>query len=846
MGAEAPSASHPLSYRVSALRRALPAADSELDAGKEALLAGYLTMAGSALEAWLTPRADEIVSRTRTRFETWRLLQRPPDALVDFDALLLDVIKSDSIRIDAELVKFRLDVLSERVGEQRQDILGSVTSEMSELAGARSNLETFLLSRESREAPAAEESPAEEALQQEALEGYLLEAAAAAEQVVLAVIERAARSVLSQYAANLTRTELQLATTDGLAQVIDERLEISTEAATRLRGLLARMKGGSVGIAGPRGAGKSTIIRRFCDGRETIGERPLLSVMVPAPVVYDSRDFMLHLFAEVCRAAGAKPPPPEPTVDAQGQGVGWSFGWATALARSVAGWLPLLALWLIVGGAAALVQTTDSQVNDFLVWGVAVICAAGIPLISPYRWSNGDDRHGPRVLRRIAVVLVPFGLLLCAAGAADSSPSSATVKAAAVTVVGLVLFAVARDIQRAIPTPEPESAPQVPPRDTWPPQGDELERTASLRLEALRYQQSFKTGISGKIGLPVGLEIGASAERTLARHPMSFPEVVADFQRFLALAARTNDVLIAVDELDKLEADDDTANRFLNDLKAAFGVANTYFLVSVSEDAMSRFERRGLPFRDVFDSTFDEIVRVDPLSLAEAQQLLSERVVGFPYIYSGLCHVLAGGIPRDLIRTARRIIDVNERLGKPDTLSQIVRQLVTDELKGKTNAVEHAAIALEPPDQCLEAMLEWTRGFHAASTDRDNLLATAARLEESATLLEVGGQLTEDQAVARNGLLRLTLELGTYGYYVVTLLDFFQDTLTEGEIYAAANGGAADPALERLALARAAFGFSARTAWLGINAFRTTQELDPAELPAPAMTSASPRADVEA
>jgi hypothetical protein len=171
-----------------------------------------------------------------------------------------------------------------------------------------------------------------------------MEAPAAADQVVNTAIERASRAVLSHHAENLRRTELQLPTTDGLAQAIDDRLVIRTAAAIRLAELLRRIKGGSVGIAGPRGAGKSTIIRRFHDGREPIGDRPLLSVVVPAPVVYDSRDFMLHLFAEVCRAAGARPPPPEPTDEEVAQPSKRSAGWALAAARAQAWWFTLPAL----------------------------------------------------------------------------------------------------------------------------------------------------------------------------------------------------------------------------------------------------------------------------------------------------------------------------------------------------------------------------------------------------------------------------------------------------------------------------------------------------------------------
>ena len=58
--------------------------------------------------------------------------------------------------------------------------------------------------------------------------------------------------------------------------------------------------------------------------------------------------------------------------------------------------------------------------------------------------------------------------------------------------------------------------------------------------------------------------------------------------------------LIGIDELDKLTPDQ--ARTFLNGAKAFFGIPGASFVVSVSEDAMSDFERRRLPIRDAFDS----------------------------------------------------------------------------------------------------------------------------------------------------------------------------------------------------------------------------------------------------
>jgi hypothetical protein len=108
-------------------------------------------------------------------------------------------------------------------------------------------------------------------------------------------------------------------------------------------------------------------------------------------------------------------------------------------------------------------------------------------------------------------------------------------------------------------------------------------------------------------------------------------------------------IFIGVDELDKIGSPDQ-AEQFLNEIKGIFGVPYLYFVVSVSDDALTAFERRGLPLRDAFDSSFDEIIHVDPLDYAESRRLLYRRVIGLSEPYVALCHCLAGGLPRDLIR----------------------------------------------------------------------------------------------------------------------------------------------------------------------------------------------------
>src|SRR5207237_651991 len=91
--------------------------------------------------------------------------------------------------------------------------------------------------------------------------------------------------------------------------------------------------------------------------------------------------------------------------------------------------------------------------------------------------------------------------------------------------------------------------------------------------------------------LPFQTEAGVKRDITLMQVQQTLPDIVADFRKFVThLVDRTGTrVIIGIDELDKIESDG-KAQQFLNDIKAVFNLPNTFFLVSVSEDAMARFE----------------------------------------------------------------------------------------------------------------------------------------------------------------------------------------------------------------------------------------------------------------
>ncbi|MET8851830.1 tetratricopeptide repeat protein [Amycolatopsis sp. NPDC004625] len=90
------------------------------------------------------------------------------------------------------------------------------------------------------------------------------------------------------------------------SKIVSEAVvDIDTPATNELRQLLRQRSKGSFALAGPRGAGKSTLLERWCAGqllRDTGAQeaRRDLTVRVDAPVGYQSKDFLTHLFGRLC------------------------------------------------------------------------------------------------------------------------------------------------------------------------------------------------------------------------------------------------------------------------------------------------------------------------------------------------------------------------------------------------------------------------------------------------------------------------------------------------------------------------------------------------------------------
>jgi hypothetical protein len=351
-----------------------------------------------------------------------------------------------------------------------------------------------------------------------------------------------------------------------------------------------------------------------------------------------------------------------------------------------------------------------------------------------------------------------------------------------------------------------ESPPDDPARRFRP------EQLAEQRLEEIRFQQTLASGWSASVNLPLGSKLGADSKLTLARAPWTLPEVVDEFRAYLrSLTDRSHYLVIGIDELDKIDNEED-ARQFLNDIKGVFGVRGCYYLVSVSEDAMSSFERRGMPFRDVFDSSFDSVLRVAYLELPEARDILESRVTGLPVPYQCLCYVLSGGLPRDLVRVTRDL--VHQRAAGKKTMHDLCEAVLRSELRGKVAATAVHARMLDDADRDL--ILDWLQPHN-----RDGL--NPSQLPERFKELASWPRMQPTPSAEADGLQRLGLELLAFTYYGATVLEFFGAEQKLREFLMHEDTGLAT--FETLARARQSFALSPALAAKSVTAFRTGANL---------------------
>jgi hypothetical protein len=663
-------------------------------------------------------------------------------------------------------------------------------------------------------------------LQRSALEGQRGTAVERLNRELLERIRRQCRAAIERRTQDSYSTELAVEEAPGLAELSASEYGIPTQAATALERLTDRMPGGSIGIAGPRGIGKTTLIEAFCRPVERRSERPLVGIVVSAPTRYEGREFVLHLFGTLAdevitvltgdeRASGRR------RASAR-EALGPGFVQRTL--RDLA----LLSL-AMAGVLLILAGTVDITLEPLLVAGVALALVAAVE----FRTSvlAGLRGSGGRAVLTMPLSLgwfVPGAVLIVASllWEGDALVEWGVLLLAA-TAVGLAIaWVVDQDAEAADAEREAAELPES---------RAQLLTAAHAALEEIEYQvtvaRGWSRGARAQIGAgpaQAGVQAGQTGTRTLARAPMAFPELVARLRGFLRQATFSVDVRIGIDELDKMESDE-TAHQFLNEIKGVFGTPGCFFLVSVSEEAMSNFDRRGARLRDVFDSSFDEILHVTPLRFQESRDLIRQRVIGMPVPYLALCHVLSGGLPRDLIRVARAVVAAKPD-ARPGRMADITRTLIEREREARVRAISVVArgIQLEPQ---VSGLVRWASEVGHGPVTPPSLLGHCSQPQSFAAPAPVGLPAGAPEQDAQRQVESLFVELIGFCYFAATVLELFDDAMTRQRTLELLNAEPFTVSLEGLAFARAAMAANPRVGWGMLNELRAHWKKRPVAFP---------------
>ncbi len=549
------------------------------------------------------------------------------------------------------------------------------------------------------------------------------------------------RAVINQMADESRSSILPAERPFGLAEVFDPRHEVRTDARDELTRHLCNMPGGAIGVAGSRGAGKSTLLRSVTERvpQLTVGGvvRPVLGVFTTAPVQYDGREFLLHLFARTCsRVLGDSRTVPQSNPQPQ--------------VPPAPAWLSYLPLFREIGSFAVVVAGAVGTVL-FALGIAAAFWAAAAATLEVLQVKGGAA---------IGTGFIAIFTSLMGARALSFLTDHAEIELAR--------------------RPQPATA-SVPPKPLGFTGDDEswgaLIRSATDWLAEIRFQRSYSHGWSGALKLPIGAEASINQAVSWSQRQLSLPELAKAYTEFIQQVTAHFVVIVAIDELDKMGSEQ-KVQEFLNEVKAVFGIERCFYLLSISDHAMSSFARRGLPIRDAFDSALDEVVRVPYMKHEAARDLLSQRTIRLPWPYVSFCYCLSGGLPRDVIRACRDVFDTAERTGSRE-LRDVIRGVIRDDLNHKIDATITVATQSSDADGGTGVL--------------QRLVALGTISAEIPELLNEYSDLVDAAAAVESRVLRsLVMDLAAYYLYAVTLIETFDGASGEGWDQASQNNRFAD------------------------------------------------------
>jgi hypothetical protein len=438
--------------------------------------------------------------------------------------------------------------------------------------------------------------------------------------------------------------ELAITGTPGLSAVTEGTTLKRPAGYADLRDKIRRMSSGCIGVSGLRGSGKSTVIRDFCSERygtpqweeyPPAMDLPGLRLMVEAPLLYDAREFLVHLYTCLCRAVLA---------DAKLN--------ATSLRRQ---------LYLAILGSRSIRPASVAR----MLGGIAsLIVAAGLA----YRAATGRwPRPWPlSTWEAIGAVLAA----LVAVAAISWRTRAGLLEMGQITTL-------ATDAEERL---ERLHFQRTDTRGGGGTLGGPLGNGLNVSTTHALTEQLMT--------LPELVD----DYRDFAERVVAVLQASRLGNKGASQDASDVRLVIGVDQVDQIE-DAQAANVFLNELGSVFGTPHCVYLIAVSPSTLATIDRRMVPLKTASGGIFDEMVWVEPLNQEQAQDLLDYRVVGLPASFNALCYVLSGGLPRDLFRVARNIFAVHDdQSAESIELAWAAGHVISDEIQAlKHRTVAHAA-----------------------------------------------------------------------------------------------------------------------------------------------------------
>jgi hypothetical protein len=442
--------------------------------------------------------------------------------------------------------------------------------------------------------------------------------------------------------------------TPGLSAVTDVTMLTSTASRKDLRRKIEKMSSGCIGISGLIGSGKTSLIHDFCRhrfgtpiwGPTDVGELPGLRLTVQAPLRYDAREFLVHLYTCLCEAVLVDIRlNPTSFVDRVVLSVLVPRSVRpAALLRGLMG----IALFALSGSLA---YRAASGSWPWVSWplqpwewlGVFAALVAAVIVIS---WRT---RQALVELRQIRTLAIDAQARLERLHFQRTDTRSLGGGLAGPTGTGLNLSSTQSLTEQMMTLPELI---------------DDYRDFAERVVGAL--QQAIST-------------------RADKNHPLGASKEYMEVR-----------LVIGIDEMDRIE-DAQNANRFLSELSSVFGTSHSVYLISVSPDTLAAGGQRMIPLKTASSGIFDDMVWVEPFDLPTAGTLLDRRVIGLPTAFIALCYVLSGGLPRDLLRIARTLFTVKSAGCNELGLVDVAGNVIIGELRALRHRAMAQATSLENP-----------------------------------------------------------------------------------------------------------------------------------------------------